>query len=489
MDSSTGQQIVQANNYGVAFTSSNPLTGYRYAAQQSIISTLPDWSSSSSILPRVDSTETSSPTCRMAASGSSTAVSSGSDSDTDTEVASTSAHTRRQRSQDGVSASCLVSITPSSARSILSPFTASPITLLVGGPDSPSKEDVPVAFYVHESVVTAVSPFFRAAFDLNLRHGFSERMSRQMKLPEDRPEDFAFLLQWVYWKVSNEVTGAEDAHACAGTGLRHPSIDLPLAEYNAYRERRRAERSLVEKVKEECHNPVHQLALGLPFASANGMQPLQAQVPSDGATENIESIESTTDTLAEKQRLRRPAPPAFGPLIRLYTLADKYILPPLLKRMICTRVRDVGREGRCVPDANDVALLWDSVVEEAGVEERSRDNDNLKTAMLDMYAGLSVKSFKVLFLSTASKEDARDGDGQGGTPTPEADRAWQWHPVFMRDLMARMFEKANGKERKENGIRKGRSLESLVRARRSERFPSLYGVHNLSGEEGLGGSS
>ncbi|KAI9873985.1 MAG: hypothetical protein M1823_007789, partial [Watsoniomyces obsoletus] len=147
-------------------------------------------------------------------------------------------------------------------------------------------------------------------------------MSRQMKLPEDRPEDFAFLLQWMYWKVSNEVTGAEDAHTCAGTGLQHPSIDLPLAEYNAYRQRRRAERSLVDKVKAECHNSVHQMAQGLPFASATGMQPLPAQVPSVGPTENTEPIESTTDTLAKKQRLRRPAPPAFGPLIRLYTLAD-----------------------------------------------------------------------------------------------------------------------------------------------------------------------
>lgn len=54
-----------------------------------------------------------------------------------------------------------------------------------------------IAFYVHLGVLCNASPVFNAA----LNGAFSESFKRSMNLPEDDPEVFERLVQWLYWKA------------------------------------------------------------------------------------------------------------------------------------------------------------------------------------------------------------------------------------------------------------------------------------------------
>jgi len=63
------------------------------------------------------------------------------------------------------------------------------VTLLLG------KAKVP--FHVHLKTLCDASPVFNAAFN----GGFSENSKRSMKLPEDDPEVFERLVEWLYCKV------------------------------------------------------------------------------------------------------------------------------------------------------------------------------------------------------------------------------------------------------------------------------------------------
>lgn len=54
----------------------------------------------------------------------------------------------------------------------------------------------PSTVLVHRDLFTAVSPFFRAAFDP--QSGFSESTSETLRLPDIQLNDFNFFVQWVY---------------------------------------------------------------------------------------------------------------------------------------------------------------------------------------------------------------------------------------------------------------------------------------------------
>ena len=67
-------------------------------------------------------------------------------------------------------------------------------------------------FYVHLESLCAVSPFFSAAF--NQTYNFAEAKSATLNLPEARPEDFEYFVQWLYTHTLNheELVGDRPAY-------------------------------------------------------------------------------------------------------------------------------------------------------------------------------------------------------------------------------------------------------------------------------------
>jgi hypothetical protein len=372
-----------------------------------------------------------------------------------------------------------------------SPFTSQPVTLLVGGPDSPSKETTPVPFYVHKSLLVAISPFFRAAFESKNGIGYTEGASGIMPLPEDRPQDWAYALQWMYEEMSNSVT--HSSHVVSR--LYHPLVDRPFEQYLAYGQARRDYKDRHETK----------------FVARS--EPGQTRVEFKEEKPNPDMKPPT-----------RPSPPSFGPLIRLYILADKYDLPRSLKKDICRRVDQVGRVARCVPATWDVENLWENVPQQPTWGDDSPIGTDLKETIVNMYSDLDKRSFQNLFFQADSKgatgntAPATSPDGSENTANPtevqpaadgeaktcsDDDVCTSWHPVFMRDLMAKMHRQLNDLKAGVPDARKdfgGREMvgprSERMRATGRERFPSLYanstfadgyGVTNRPGEEVAGG--
>jgi hypothetical protein len=79
---------------------------------------------------------------------------------------------------------------PLESAKCIRPAFADTIQVLVGTSESP--------FTVHESVISAKSPFFRAA----LQNEWTEAEDKKVRLPDATPEVFESYLHWVY---TNEV--------------------------------------------------------------------------------------------------------------------------------------------------------------------------------------------------------------------------------------------------------------------------------------------
>jgi hypothetical protein len=277
----------------------------------------------------------------------------------------------------------------------ISPYTSLPVTLLVGGPASPSRESEPVPFYVHADLLKSISPFFRAAFGPSSSPasngiynsiGFKESQTRTMTLPEERPDDVRYLLQWVYWKAAMFTVCAAkssstpaSASSCLltrteGAGaLWHTLIDEPLHALTKYN----AERAVVAKAAK--HGDISQLI-----------------VP-------------------------RPTPPAFGPLVRLWLLAERLDIRGGLRDEVVERVLELSVVGNCVPGREDVWVLWEEMggVSIAGGKGRGK----LRELVLDLYVGMRCWG---LF-----QEESDPGGGQ-------------WHEGFLQELVRRLMWKVHG---------------------------------------------
>ena len=287
---------------------------------------------------------------------------------------------------------------------LFSPYTSAPVTLLVGGPASPSREAEPVSFYVHADLLTSISPFFRAAFNSSSTdgckgYGFQESQTRTMTLPEERPDDIRYLLQWVYRKAAMSTMYPSTLSSTSGpawpskpfcpirqsfsrgsTGsgvsveagphagaLWHSLVDPPLHALRKYN----AERLVVSKAA--VHGDISQLT-----------------VP-------------------------RPTPPAFGPLIRLWLLAERLGVLGGLSDDIVERVMVVARLGNCVPGREDVWLLWE------GMEGSENLRGKLRELVLDQYIGMRCWG---LF------EEEGEND--------------PWHGGFLQDLVKRLMWEVHG---------------------------------------------
>jgi hypothetical protein len=304
---------------------------------------------------------------------------------------------------------------------LLSPYTFPPVTLLVGGPASPSRETEPVAFYVHADLLTSLSPFFRAAFGSSAPTadtgacasspagswaGFRESQTRTMALPEERPDDVRYLLQWLYWRAAvaplaavppatpslstSKSTSPSPSplkptcplvrHAGSGAGaLYHPLIDPPLHALAKYT----AERAIAAKAAR--HGDISQLIMP------------------------------------------RPRPPVFGPLVRLWLLADRLDICGGLKDEVIEKVLEVSRVGNCVPGKEDVGVLWEGGGSVGG--------GKLTELVLDLYVGMRC-------CGVFSSDD--DGGGGGGDGEEGSGGGGRWHEAFLRELVRRLMWELHG---------------------------------------------
>ena len=249
-------------------------------------------------------------------------------------------------------------------------------------------------FYVHAKLLTNVSPVFRAAFGGGPEgdeEGFLESQTRTMRLPEERPDDFRFLLQWVYWWASQNLhrTGSGSAgQACPDRpsqllGQEGPSLGAIHALWHA-----QIDPALVKLAQyhRERRNPIN---------TDTG--------PRCGGDSSQSVVEIT-----------RPRPPGFGPLIRLYVLADKYGIARL-RDEICDRVREVAVEGNCVPGREDLWVLCEGVI-----------GGKLRELVLDLYMGMKTGGL--------IRGETGYGNGDSG-----GDGEVDWHEGFLRELVVKVL--------------------------------------------------
>ena len=170
-----------------------------------------------------------------------------------------------------------------------------------------------------------------------------------------------------------------------------------------------------------------------------------------------------------KQR-RRPRPPAFGPLIRLYIIADKYDVCGGLKEDIVDRADEVSKLSNCVPDAEDIWGLWDGVVESVDSKEGEQSKVSLKVKVLELYAGLNFRSMRSLFAEGGDEVKEGGGNEEGGYGKEEdGGELEMWHPTFLRDLLLHMVQ---GRELVGLRTNKGgtRGVEEVLKGSRFERL-------------------
>ena len=293
---------------------------------------------------------------------------------------------------------------PHATRTIRRPyscFNSPPVTLFVGGVSSPSLEEEPVTFYVHADLLTNASLFFKAIFGDDGSGistgggGFLESQSRTVTLPEDRPEDIAYLLQYLSSRDLYTTNSIPISAVVEKALLYHEKIDESLQYYVRWCDMRQA------------------MKRSGPWRDRSARRQGAPASPKTGPILHLKAVDHQQDEL-----YIRPEAPAFGPLFRLYILADKYDIQMNLRPSIIRRVQEVGREGRCVPEREDLTLLWDGVLEDESV--------GLKKAVIDMWAGMSTKN-TIRLLKPLVNGNLMTGD--------------QWHQGFLLDLNIELFRR------------------------------------------------
>lgn len=97
-------------------------------------------------------------------------------------------------------------------RCVSSPFDS--VTKVIVGPARRN----PTTFYVHDTLLVASSPFFRAC----LTHSCEESVSGVIKLPTDRADTFSLFLQWLYHQHSCSlvnVPASQSSHLLDGSSM------------------------------------------------------------------------------------------------------------------------------------------------------------------------------------------------------------------------------------------------------------------------------
>ena len=288
-----------------------------------------------------------------------------------------------------------------STRRSFSCFNSPPVRLVVGGASSPSLEAEPVTFHIHADLLNNASAFFKAIFGGDVPgasaegSGFLESQSRTVTLPEDRPEDIAYLLQYLSARDLYSTNSLPVPAVAEKALLYHKLVDESLDFYVRWCDKRQA---------------MKRAGTWRDWSARRQGAPM--------STETGPMYHLTAVHYQQVEMYIRPPAPAFGPLFRLYILADKYDIQMDLRPSIIRRVQEVGRVGKCVPEREDLGLLWDGILEHESV--------GLKRAVIEMWAGMSPKNATRIFKPLVN----------GNLIIGE-----QWNQGFLLDLNVELFRR------------------------------------------------
>lgn len=313
---------------------------------------------------------------------------------------------------------------------IVSLYTSPIVTLEVGGPESPSAEPYPTRFHVHRSLLIKHSTVFRAMLGStsqphterstdSAQTSWLEAQQDVLSLPEDRASDWAMLLKWMYSGPHPDALEILSVHQ---PGLGIEEIDTGVKKLVAWRENngyvRRKPRTDESDDSMSSEDGVSETDSDGDRRASNLMIPLIQREKRYASVINCGSLRASFRR-NRRSAEPRPDPPALGPLIRLYILADKYLVsedspststlnntqntkedkpacfrPSHIKYQIYLRLQTIYKLIKVVPDREDVDRLWSSITTESS-------KDVLKTGILGMYAVLSERERqKIMYADT-----------------------------------------------------------------------------------------
>lgn len=279
-------------------------------------------------------------------------------------------------------------------------FSSSLVMLIVGGPQSPAHELHATTLYVHEELLIAASPVFSrmlsTSYNKILSDGTSspwiEAKTRQVILPEDRVEDWARLVYWLYAdrlagntlqtrhlqnKTNSQVLFFMQKHQ---PGLADWSLITSIKAYQRWKHHNSQSRNQ--------YGCLDDAKLSVVLRKALSKAGIDRQITKDDLA-LVRALNVGEQFNPAALRCSRPDPPMFGPLIRLAVLADKYGIGTTgqfgLQRQIALRLQAVNSLANAIPNREDVNRMWHGLPEY---------NHPVKLVVLDCYARLKEQSFK-----------------------------------------------------------------------------------------------
>ena len=285
------------------------------------------------------------------------------------------------------------------------PFLSPPIRLVVGGPESPSAETEPVTFYAHAHLLTSISDFFAAA--LKPTYSFNEGSQQQIWLPEERPEDIRFLLKYVYACASTHDEQEERSRILRNvTRKQATKLSVKADSYDKGNVEPKIDAGYHLLLDQSRRSGIRQDTLWHHKVNPplDALSQWKCHVAKFKQVENCGDISELVGT--------PPSPPAFGPFIRLYLLAERLQISKCsLRDDICDRLLYVSQASSAVPGADDIYALFDTL-------PLSAWSRGLPKLVTDLYIGLNCRCLL----------------------GKEVDQGEVWHDGFLRQIIGALME-------------------------------------------------
>lgn len=274
-------------------------------------------------------------------------------------------------------------------------------------------------------------------------------------------------IRWVYaWGVDGRASEGDEEGRRGDIGLWDwEKIDGRVKATRKWkaecREATKKWRKECEKIRSRRQRMERRATEKRAAALSSGSSPSPAaETENDNNADNSENDENElmnraaeTEPEPELQLPRRPTPPTFTPLLRLYLFADKYDIPPL-RNALCRRIVDVAVQANCVPEGEEVGLLWRGTMPRGLGGER---RNPMRQAILDLWRGLNTRRMVERY------EEEEDGDGEGEGEGKEGEEVMEG---FWRELVGELLgAERNGKEKggMEEGDEKGMMVLGRVK--------------------------
>ncbi|KAL9622795.1 MAG: hypothetical protein Q9160_002914 [Pyrenula sp. 1 TL-2023] len=370
-------------------------------------------------------------------------------------------------------------------------FTNSPITTLLISPAH-------TPLYIHTTLLTTLSPFFRAA--LSPEYGFRESKEKVVVLEDESMEKEvgkAVMVEWfVRWAYA---WGVDAGSERAATGLRKPEeewgdealwyerVDERVEDMKKWRKECRAVRlrhknrerngEVGEEGAEEgsSHSPpANASSLNASSLSAShdshlftGLNTSSDQtVPliNPRWLANSSLVSPDTPVLSASVALpQRPASPLFTPLLYLYLFADRNEIP-ILRSRIRTKILWIFQESNSVPHLVDVWLVWANTLPfsrvgggggAVGTGGGKVRRERMRQLILDIYRG--------------GKTNGLVKGEAGGLEFEEGGKDERVMEGFWRELVGEMMEERDKKTVGDGGAEDGEIV--IGKGKRAVRRP------------------